>query len=79
MSNIEIQLIHGHGAGPQTAGALGTGKPSVDVAAQRMRILRCTALSMAGSPGGLRFKAGSRPWLEGLVCESGKRRQRSKS
>lgn len=77
MSNIEIQMSHEHGAGPQTAGTRGAGKSSVDVAAQRMRILHCTALSMAGSPGGLRFKAGSRPWLEGLVCESGKRRQRS--
>ena len=33
---------------------------------QRLRILRCTAHAMASSPGGLRFKAGTRPWLEGL-------------
>ena len=33
---------------------------------QRLRILRCTAQAMASSPGGLRFKAGTRPWLEGL-------------
>ncbi len=31
-----------------------------------LRILRCTAQAMASSPGGLRFKAGTRPWLEGL-------------
>lgn len=33
---------------------------------QCLRILRCTAHAMANSPGGLRFKAGTRPWLEGL-------------
>ncbi len=33
---------------------------------QCLRILRCTAMAMASSPGGLRFKAGTRPWLEGL-------------
>ncbi|MEY4755580.1 MAG: hypothetical protein RJA34_478 [Pseudomonadota bacterium] len=76
MSNIEIQSAHE--ADSLNAVTQEAGKPGVDVVAQRMRILRCTALSMAGSPGGLRFKAGSRPWLEGLVCESGKRRQRSK-
>lgn len=37
-----------------------------DLDKQRLRILRCTAQSMASSPGGLRFKAGTRPWLEGL-------------
>lgn len=34
---------------------------------QLLRILRCTAQAMASSPGGLRFKAGTRPWLEGLA------------
>ncbi len=33
---------------------------------QCLRVLRCTAEAMANSPGGLRFKAGTRPWLEGL-------------
>ena len=33
---------------------------------QRLRILRCTAHAMASSPGGLRFKAGTRPWLDGI-------------
>lgn len=33
---------------------------------QRLRILRCTANAMASSPGGLRFQAGTRPWLAGL-------------
>ena len=34
---------------------------------QRLRILQCTARAMASSPGGLRFKPGTRPWLEGLA------------
>lgn len=34
---------------------------------QRLRILRCTAQAMASSPGGLRFQAGTQPWLEGLA------------
>jgi hypothetical protein len=33
----------------------------------RLKILRCTAQAMASSPGGLRFVAGTRPWLEGLT------------
>jgi hypothetical protein len=37
-----------------------------DLDQQRLRILRCTAYAMASSPGGLRFKAGSRPWLDQL-------------
>ncbi|SFC35902.1 hypothetical protein SAMN05216344_11511 [Polaromonas sp. OV174] len=37
-----------------------------DLERQRLRILRCTAQAMASSPGGLRFKAGTRPWLVGL-------------
>lgn len=42
---------------------------------QRLRILRCTARAMAASPGGLRFQAGTRPWLEGLsAAASGRRR-----
>ena len=34
---------------------------------QCLRILRCTAEAMASGPGGLRFQAGTRPWLEGLA------------
>ena len=47
--------------------------PQQKVLSQRLRpdqvllkILRCTAHYMANSPGGLRFVAGTRPWLEGL-------------
>ena len=41
-----------------------------DLDRQRLRILRCTAHAMASSPGGLRFKAGTRPWLEGIPSAS---------
>lgn len=44
--------------------------PLHDLDRQRLRILRCTAHAMASSPGGLRFKAGTRPWLEGLPSAS---------
>lgn len=37
-----------------------------DLNKQCLRVLRCTAEAFANSPGGLRFKAGTRPWLEGL-------------
>jgi len=33
---------------------------------QCLRILRCTAKALATSPGGLRFKPGAWPWLDGL-------------
>ncbi|MBH2018238.1 MAG: hypothetical protein I8H91_01470 [Burkholderiales bacterium] len=42
---------------------------------QRLRILRCTAHAMASSPGGLRFKPGTRPWLEGLSASAGRHGQ----
>ncbi|MES2943438.1 MAG: hypothetical protein V4772_11265 [Pseudomonadota bacterium] len=38
-----------------------------DLNQQCLRILRCTAQALANSPGGLRFKADTRPWLEGLA------------
>ncbi len=37
-----------------------------------LAILHCTAQSLSSSPGGLRFKAGSQPWLSGLNCCSNK-------
>ena len=40
--------------------------PAVSFNQQCLRILRCTANALASSPGGLRFKPGTRPWLEGL-------------
>jgi hypothetical protein len=41
-----------------------------DLDKERLRILRCTAQAMACSPGGLRFEAGTRPWLEGILVSS---------
>lgn len=37
-----------------------------DLDKQRLRILRCTAQAMASGPGGLRYRAGTHPWLDGL-------------
>ena len=34
------------------------------------RILACTARALAATPGGLRFKPGSRPWLDGVADAS---------
>jgi hypothetical protein len=36
-----------------------------------VRILRCTALALANSPGGLIFAAGTRPWLDALSTPTG--------
>ncbi len=44
--------------------SLGTG--FFEINKQVLRVLHCSALALATSPGGLRFKAGTRPWLEGL-------------
>ncbi len=38
---------------------------------QCLRILRCTAHALANSPGGLKFKAGTRPWLDALSDRRG--------
>ena len=38
-----------------------------DFDAQCVRILLCTAHALANSPGGLKFKAGTRPWLSELT------------
>ena len=38
-----------------------------DFEQQCLRVLRCTAMALAKSPGGLRFKAGTRPWLDALA------------
>ncbi len=46
--------------------ATSTNRPTYDFEQQCLRILRCTALALANSPGGLRFKAGTRPWLDAL-------------
>lgn len=43
-----------------------TMRPTYDLEQQCLRVLRCTARALASSPGGLRFKAGTRPWLDAL-------------
>ena len=43
------------------------GASLLDFNQQCLRVLLCTARSMANSPGGLRFEAGTRPWLEGIA------------
>jgi|GEM_PF-1930855 len=40
--------------------------PAHEFEQQCLRILRCTAHALANSPGGLRFQAGTRPWLDAL-------------
>ncbi len=41
-------------------------RPTHDFEQQCLRVLRCTAQALANSPGGLRFQAGTRPWLDAL-------------
>ena len=53
--------------------------PLHDFEQQRLRILRCTAHAMASSPGGLRFRAGTRPWLDGLPAPERRRSQRARA
>lgn len=49
--------------------------PSRPLAEVAVRMLLCTAQDLANTPGGLRFVADSRPWLQGLpVGRDGKSR-----
>jgi len=41
-------------------------RSTFDFEQQCLRVLRCTAQALANSPGGLRFQAGTRPWLDAL-------------
>jgi hypothetical protein len=50
----------------KTSQATGPVVTNLNFNQQCLRILRCTAIALANSPGGLRFKPGARPWLEGL-------------
>lgn len=54
-------------ATPDTDAHRSVGHTLHDFEQQCLRVLRCTALALANSPGGLRFKAGTRPWLEALT------------
>ncbi len=62
-NSYHANLAHG-GQGQGAGHTLSAGIQ--DFNKQCLRILRCTAQALANSPGGLRFKAGTRPWLEGL-------------
>jgi hypothetical protein len=46
--------------------ATSASRPAYQFEQQCLRILRCTAHALANSPGGLRFKAGTQPWLDAL-------------
>ena len=52
---------------PKHAAEGSKGRMLHDVERQCLRILRCTAVALANSPGGLRFKVGTRPWLDALT------------
>ncbi len=60
-------------AATQCAVALGKamGVALTDFDAQCVRILRCTAQALANTPGGLRFKPGTQPWLDQLATPRG--------
>lgn len=53
-------------ARPESDAKRPAGRALHDFEQQCLRILRCTAVALANSPGGLRFKAGTRPWLDAL-------------
>ena len=59
-TNLKSATLHGSEAA-STTGALHSFEQ------QCMRILRCTAVALANSPGGLRFKAGTKPWLDAIT------------
>lgn len=78
-SNVNLNSNPTCGAGVRNRAASLAGASVHDVEQQLLRILRCTARAMANSPGGLRFKAGTRPWLDGLgVGEPASSDQRSR-
>lgn len=53
---------------PESPNPAGFGAATaLDVVAHGVRILRCTAQALAVGPGGLRFKPGAQPWLDGLT------------
>ena len=67
---MELQFIQpgdGAKADPTASPILSEGMHELNQ--QCLRVLRCTAKAMASSPGGLRFKPGTRPWLAGLDPE----------
>lgn len=61
--HIPKQSVQANAATPQ--------RLTHDLEQQCLRILRCTARALANSPGGLRFRAGTQPWLDALHLGSG--------
>ena len=56
---------------PAQPGLGSSNRRTHDFEQQCLRVLRCTARALANSPGGLRFKAGTRPWLDAIAeCSS---------
>ena len=53
--------------GQAKAKATATQRLTFELEQQCLRVLRCTARALANSPGGLRFKSGTRPWLDALT------------
>lgn len=51
---------------PEPAGSRAFSAGMHELNLQCLRVLSCTARAMASTPGGLRFKPGTRPWLEGI-------------
>ena len=63
---LPIKPINAPGA-PDQASGRGLSADIHDFNRECLRILRCTALALASSPGGLRFEADSQPWLHGIA------------
>lgn len=52
---------------PDEADAAARRRLTHDFKHQCLRVLRCTAQALAEGPGGLRFTAGTQPWLDALT------------
>ncbi len=52
---------------PNEAKVVAPQRLTFELEQQCLRVLRCTARALANSPGGLRFKSGTRPWLDALT------------
>jgi hypothetical protein len=52
---------------PDVTDAAAGNRLTHDFKQQCLRVLRCTAQALAEGPGGLRFKAGTQPWLDALT------------
>lgn len=52
---------------PDMADAGTSNRLTYEFKQQCLRVLRCTARALAEGPGGLRFTAGTQPWLDALT------------